>query len=125
MTEKCNMAGCMAWHFSHAEFEIQQWQVYAFPFSETAVLAGNPGVMWAEHHCAATLDQFGDASGMIRMVMRQQDVTEFQALLFEFPQHRTGIAGIDNCTLFSTCRDQPDIIVGKRRYRCDGNFGHV
>ena len=125
MTEKSDVARSMSGYFDYTEFQFEQRQAERFTFTETLILAGDTRVVRAKNLRAVGAYQFGDATRVVRVVVREQYVAELQAVLFQHLYDRSGIAGVYNGTMIPTGRNEPDIIVGKRRYRCDGNFRHV
>jgi hypothetical protein len=70
-------------------------------------------------------DEPADASGVIGVVMRQQDTGQPQFVPLQCAQDRAGVSGVDHGAFVTTRGNQPDIIIGKCRYRCDSQFRHI
>jgi hypothetical protein len=115
----------MPGYLDDIKLELESRQINRFSLAVASVLAGNAAVMWPEHFCAGRADQFGYSPDVIGVVVRKKDVGKLHAGLPERFSHRPGITRVNNRTMISTRRNEPDIIVGKCGYRCHGNFRHV
>ena len=79
-------------------------QLDGVAFAQAAGLPRNPGVLRAEHGCAARAYEPLHAADMVSMVVGQENARDFEFLPPRDGQHRFGITRIDHRAFGSTCR---------------------
>ena len=125
MTVKCNMTGRVTRNLDDLELQFQCRQAEPLSIAETSALAWNSRVVRPQYFRAAGFGQPGHAANVIGMVVRDEDAVQLQPVLIERFEYCLGVSWVDNRTFSTTCRNEPDIIVCKCRYRNDCNFRHI
>ena len=125
MSVECNVAGSMPRHLDNLKLQSQRRQAKLISFAETSALSRDSRVVRPQYIRTAGFSQPGHAANVIGMVVRDQDAAQLQPMLIECFEDCLGVSWVDNCTFSTTCRNEPDIIVCKCRYRNDCNFRHI
>jgi len=122
-----DVAGRMAGHVEHAEFEPETGEPNAVAGREARYFDRHRLATWPEYGGAGRGDELCDAADMIRVMMRRENCLEPQVLFREYRKHGCGVARVDDSDTarIAGAANHPHVIVLEGRNRPDVEHARV